>query len=428
MKFLLAALVSYLLCGTHPGVAAESTAAPDTLRFAPLPRGAEREDESSHAGHFGHPERWLRAPFGDQLLTDPEQWRSEGRRAHRGELELDYNRVDPVRLGLAWEAQFPGTVCPRLGARYAYATARDRALYGFQLEQPLERTGRYAVGFSVVRVTGHLDLQQVEDFENSLALLFARTDYRDYFEREGFGGYLAWRVPDFSNVSVHLRSDDYRSLPLYTGTQSWFNRDRELRANPPVDAGTARTATVRLERLARHTHLMHAGFYHWVEIEWAGGSLGGDFEYTRALADLRGVVRVSPASTLSLRAVAGHNAAGDLPAQKEFTAGGADGLRAHPISGYRGDQVLLGQAEYIIGLWRLRSRGFEGGLHAIAFVDAGRAWRNPEHTWDVGRQAFAVDGGIGLGTSEDNLRVYLAKNLQEPGSDWVVSVRLQRPF
>ena len=66
--------------------------------------------------------------------------------------------------------------------------------------------------------------------------------------------------------------------------------------------------------------------------------------------------------------------------------------------------------------------------YAIAFVDAGRAWRNPEHTWDVGRQAFAVDGGIGLGTSEDNLRVYLAKNLQEPGSDWVVSVRLQRPF
>jgi hypothetical protein len=406
---------------------AANATAPDTLHFAPAARDGE-DVPAQPRTYFGHGEPWLRAPFGDRLLTDPEQWRSEGRPVSRVGATLDYNRVDPLRLGLGYEAQLPGSLYPRMGARIEYATGRDRTLYGVQLEQPLVRSGRYAIGGSMVRVTGHNDLQQVEDLENSLALLLARTDYRDYFEREGQGVYVAWRVPDFSNVSLHMRNDDYVSIPLDPGTRSWFHRDRELRPNPAIDPGRARTVALRLERLAHRTHRTHAGLYHGIELEWAGGRMGGAFDYTRALADVRGVLRISPATTLVLRAVAGHAASGTLPFQKQFVTGGVDGLRAHTIGQYRGDQLLLGQAEAVVGLWRLRSRGFEGGLHAIAFVDAGRAWSNPGHAWDIGRQHFAADGGVGLSTSEDNLRVYVAKNLQDPGSDFVTSVRLQRPF
>jgi hypothetical protein len=39
-----------------------------------------------------------------------------------------------------------------------------------------------------------------------------------------------------------------------------------------------------------------------------------------------------------------------------------------------------------------------------------------------------MDGGFGLGTAEDNLRVYFAKNLREPDSGFVISARLRRPF
>lgn len=426
-RFTLAALLLAAALAPAPAVHAADAATPDTLRFAPAPHDREQAPLESRA-YFGRGEPWLRIPYGDRLLTDPEQWRSEGRSVSRVSGTFDYNRVDPLRPGVRFEAQLPGSLYPRLGARAEYATGRDRTLYGFQLEQPLVRSGRYAIGGSVVRVTAHNDLQQVEDLENSLALLLARTDHRDYFEREGQGVYLAWRVPDFSNVTLHLRSDDYRSIPLDRGTRSWFYRDRELRPNPAIDPGRARTVALRLERLAHRTHLTHAGLYHEIEIEWAGGRMGGDFDYTRALADVRGVLRVSPAATLVLRTVAGHAATGTLPLQKEFVTGGVDGLRAHTTGQYRGDQMVLGQAEATVGLWHVRSRGFEGGLHAIAFVDAGRAWFNSGHAWDVGRQRLAADGGVGLGTSEDNLRIYFAKNLQDPASDVVISVRLQRPF
>jgi hypothetical protein len=431
------ALAALVACGipavaSAASAAAASAAADSTVevfRFVPaasetLATGPEpgREFELTLS------DEWLRAPFGDHLLTDPDQWRSSGAHVQNPEVLADYNRVDPFRLGLAYQVQQPETMMPRLGSLIEYAFGRRRVLYGVQVEQPLLPPGRLAFGVSMVRRTDHSELHQVDDLENSLALLLGRQDYRDYFEREGFGAYLSWRVPDFSTVSVHVRNDHYDSLVTDRGTRSWLQRDRVLRANPAVDVGEAHSLTVRLERLAHQTSQMRAGLYHWIEFQRAGGGLKGDFDYTRALADVRSVVRLTPASTLALRAVGGHTLEGKLPRQKQFTVGGVDGLRAHEFSKYRGDEMLLAQAEYNIGLWRMNGGPFDGGLHALVFVDAGRAWSSRDHAWDVDRQQIQADGGFGLGTSDDDLRIYFARNLQHADSDFVISVRLQRPF
>lgn len=390
--------------------------------------GAEPHDLESVTVRPQGESEWLRAPFGDNLLTHPEAWRKGKHHPHDFELSLDYNRVDLVRYGAWYQVQRPETMLPRIGARIEYATGRRRVLYGAQFEQPLLPTARFALGVSMVRRTDHNDLQQTEDLENSAALLFARTDYRDYFEREGYGAYLSWRVPDFSTVSVHARRDQYRSLMASSHVVSLFRRGRELRPNPAIDEGEVHATLVRLERLAHHTDRTRAGLYHWIEAEKSGGDLGGDFEFTRVIADLRSVLRLSPAVTLTLRAVAGATPSGMLPQQKQFTAGGVDGLRAHAQGSVRGEQIALAQAEYTVGLWRMRANGFESGVHAIAFADAGTAWNDSEHGYAVQKQKFEVDAGFGLATSEDGLRVYFAKNLQDIDSDFVISVRLQRPF
>jgi hypothetical protein len=90
--------------------------------------------------------------------------------------------------------------------------------------------------------------------------------------------------------------------------------------------------------------------------------------------------------------------------------------------------VVLGQAEYTIGMWALRGEGFEAGVHAITFVDVGAAWDNPANHWDPQRQHFASDGGFGLATSEDNIRVYVAHDLSDPNAPFVWSLRMRRPF
>jgi hypothetical protein len=369
---------------------------------------------------------WLRAPFGEDLLTDPDAWDED--HPYRIEPLLSYDRVDQVDLGIRYQIQAPDSHYPRLGARYEYSFGRERGLYGVQVEQPLLSGGWLSVGATFVRVTDHSELHQVDDFENTLDMLFAHQDFRDYFEREGYGAYLSSRIPSFSTVSVHYGSYEYRSLPTLPGTVSWLNQDATWRPNPPIADGEAHMLSLRLERLAHRTKLLRAGLYHWIELERAGGGLGGDFDYTRLLADVRSVVRVSPATTLALRLVGGSGLAGDLTPQREFTAGGVDGLRAHSFSEFRGNQLALGQAEYSISLWRPHTQGFQAGLEAIVFLDTGKAWEYEGNAWNPGGQKFATDGGFGIGTSEDNLRVYFAKDLQEPGSPFVISARLQRPF
>lgn len=399
----------------------------ETLSFAPKPddmAGAEIDERIRPRAH----EKWLRPAYGDPLVTDIDEWRTRAEGWSRLDLLVDYNRVDRTRLGVGSEFQWDRRLYPRLGGRLEWAFDRKRLLYGAQIEQPVIRNGRVALGVSMERRTDHGELQQVENVENSMALLFARQDYRDYFEREGLGAYLSWRVPDFSTVSVHLRNDEYRTLALKRGTRSFFHRGVPLRDNPAIEEGESHSMALRLERHAHRTEATGAGFYHWIQAERAGKGLGGDFSYARLLADLRTVIRLAPAQTLAIRAVGGHTFDGSLPLQKQFTLGGIDGLRAHPFAAYRGDQVLLAQAEYTIGLWPVRSTFFDAGLHAIAFVDFGRAWSNRAGSWDVSRQHIQTDGGVGLATSEDNLRFYFAKDLAEPDSNFLVTVRLNRPF
>jgi len=129
-----------------------------------------------------------------------------------------------------------------------------------------------------------------------------------------------------------------------------------------------------------------------------------------------------------VRAIAGSTLDGTLPRQRGFALGGVDGLRAHNTATMKGNQALLLQAEYDLALWSLRRRNFRGGLHALVFVDAGKAWSNAGNGWDVGDQRLAVDGGFGIAGADDGFRVYFAQNLQDPRPDLNVSLRLQRAF
>jgi hypothetical protein len=211
-----------------------STTTRDTLRFRP---DWTSHGVATHLDSLWHAQRsteWLMAPIGDHLLDDPAAWTSiTAKRATSFDITLDYNRVDQARWGVHLQRQRPLTMMPRLGRASSSATGRRRTLYGVQLEQPLLPTARFVFGVGMVRRTEHPELQQVGDLENALALLFARTDYRDHFEREGGGVYLSWRVPDFSTVSVHARRDRWRSLPAASHVVSWFNRGRTLRPIPP---------------------------------------------------------------------------------------------------------------------------------------------------------------------------------------------------
>jgi len=79
-------------------------------------------------------------------------------------------------------------------------------------------------------------------------------------------------------------------------------------------------------------------------LEVADG-LGGDFKFTRFVAQLRGARRVSAHQTLFGRLLLGVSG-GDLPPQRRFALGGEGTLRGRPTKAYEGDQVALVTVEH----------------------------------------------------------------------------------
>ena len=63
----------------------------------------------------------------------------------------------------------------------------------------------------------------------------------------------------------------------------------------------------------------------------------------------------------------------------------------------------------------------------LLFADTGTAWDHATGG-ELAAQHFALDGGVGLATADDDLRVTFATNLQEPDSGSWCDAGLQRPF
>ena len=413
----------------------------DTLRFSPAPADTDSlrvnwvdsesvDDDSDHPRHADNGDLYPHSPFGEGILTDQDEWRLRvGSNDPWPQPIGDYNRVDRLALGLAYQIRPEDPMAPRIGARLSYSFGRERTLYGVQIEQPLMHDGWLALGGSMTRRTDHSELQQTPDLENSLNLLFGRNDNRDYFERTGFGAYVSSRLGDITTASLRVRNDSYHSLPLKGGITSIFWKERELRDNPEIDEGESHTISLQFERLSQRVVAPKAGTYHFVSIERGGGGMKGDFDYGRALADVRSVLRVSPATTLAMRLVGGSTFSGTLPRQREFTLGGFDGLRAHAFAAYRGNQMALAQGEYTISLWRLGPADWmDGGIDVMVFGDAGTAWSSPGNNWNLGSQRIGADAGFGIGTNGGGFRVYFGRDLQNSTGDFLVTARLQRPF
>ena len=399
------------------------------LRFTPFESdtAGDSDEPAAEVWHQDNGAGWPRAPYGEGLLTGSEPWHTTER--HQDfDLLADYNRVDALRLGFRWRLRGDQPLMPRLAVRLEQAFGRERTNYGAEFEQPIQRSGHFAFGGFLLRRTDRNDLQQIADLDNSLSMLFSHYDFRDYFEREGAGAYVAWRVPDFSNISLHVQNNRYRSLHAFQDLWSISHGNRPLAPNPAIDEGEGHSLLLRLERAVPGAHGGRPSFCHWIEIDRAAHGMGGDFSYVRAIADVRGVIRLSPATSLALRGVAGHTPNGTLPLQKQFTLGGPDGLRAHPLDSFRGSRAALGQAEYDVNLWSVRGGGMGGGLHALAFADAGTAWNGNGSSYDLGGQKLAVDGGVGLALSDNSLNVCFARDLQDFDKEFVIQVRLERPF
>ena len=326
-----------------------------------------------------------------------------------------YNRVDgpaPTIGGAVRSERYPN---PFVYANATYAFSRERFLYDAGGEAPFGDRPRLRVGGSVYRKTATEDAWIVGEMENTLFALFARTDYRDYYEASGFEGRGAWEPGSDFGLRLIARVEDQRSLEKKTNV-SLFGAHDHFRPNPPIDEGQDGVLGIGA-RIGPEKLPPEGGTHGDLTYERAGGLVHGDFDYGRLRAVVRTRVRLSPKQDARARIVGGSTVSGTLPPQKLWYAGGIGTLRGEDYKERQGDQFLVANAEYYV-LARRNVWGF-------AFLDWGTAWYGRDN---IGRQHFLLDGGLGVRIADGPIALAVARNLQESDAAFRVLVRFSDTF
>jgi cytoskeletal protein CcmA (bactofilin family) len=276
--------------------------------------------------------------------------------------------------------------------------------------------------------------------ENTGAAFFIHEDFRDYFQRNGFGvnvGYAVQQDYLTAQVKAGYLSDEYTSMTNQT-EWSLFGGNKVFRLNPLINEGMMRSF-VGSAGLSTVTTTIYGpeGWSIHGTAEVAKKNLKSDFEFNQYVGDLRRFQPLGRYENLNVRARVG-SSEGALPIQKAFDMGGLGTIPAFPFKGETGNRMLLVNAELIVNGDFLGDLDFwpSGLLREVNFVvfsDAGLVRTMPATAqWSEGFDNirfsdFQNDVGVGIGTRSGTFRIAFVwrTDRSEPAR---LIFRFARPF
>jgi hypothetical protein len=394
-----------------------------------------------------------------------------------------YNRVEglPIHLGPRLEWRTFGSPHFRLEALAILRSAggldslSDDVGYTAGVEWNVGGNSPVTLGGRVFDLVAPIEAWQLHNDEIGFAALLWHRDYRDYYTKQGYAGYLMVEPADGFTISVEVSRHEDNSIAQ---RDPWtpFRGGEPWRLNPAIDVGKFTTIVSSIEYDSRpYRNSPSSGWF--VSGEWERGlsddvipqtlppairdplPVTGTYTYDRIFVDLRRYERLGWNGQLSLRAVgAGTLGENDpLPIQRRLSLGGPGPM---PGFGFRHlacnsavadlarpalcDRVLLFQAAYRGNLSfstssrrgersrrrRVRNRSLElwdrgdwfwlDGPTIVLFGDAGTAWIG-----DDGPGEF--EGDVGAGIEFGSFGFYGAKAVTNSESVRL-SLRIHRRF
>ncbi len=350
-----------------------------------------------------------------------------------------YNRVEGIFLGLGsakeyyWDGGRGFSAYGSIG--YGFKTHRWQG--NLALDRWIFNRYRLEFGAEGHSVVDTKDEWFIRTGENTLAALFVRQDYHDYFRKDGFSVHVAQYLTERVRLRADYLVDDYKSLSKNTGW-ALFGGNRRFRENPPINDGKMKSTSLSVDiNTVTQMRGVPRGWNIHASTEFAGGDLGGDFTFNRYLLEVRRAQPLSRYDNINFRIRVG-SSQGNLPAQRSFELGGVGTLNAFSYKEFSGNRMILGNVEYVLSGSVLEDLGFWpdwlfGHTTFIVFADAGMT-NNVLPTMPfidgfgkLSGNQWKSDIGVAIGSRDGSTRLALAWRTDRKAPPKIL-LRIERPF
>jgi len=336
--------------------------------------------------------------------------------------ELSYQRVDGLSLSLATTHEnLAGSFEPSARLQGSFGFSSGRFSGGLAVLQPIIPSHTLNLKLTLFdRTAPNSNSTGIGNLENSVAALLLHEDYFDYHRAKGVNASLVFKLGNWMRLEGGVRTENHTSL---NQRSVWSIKGGDFQPNPGIDEGSLRSLFANLEIGGKFNHLR-------AEYEHSGQEIfGGDFEFERVSAQLRGRLKLGPDSGFDARVAAGSNFRGTLPVQKRFLLGGLGTVRGYAYQSllvtdgspdiYGGERSVLGNVEYFFHV--------DDDIGITLFYDAGMVWqdRHAQVAWDALKTSTGL--GVNFG-SNGNFRLDVIQRLDDRSRPVVFQFRLKRGF
>ena len=344
-----------------------------------------------------------------------------------------YNRVEGMFLGTnILRRDWVDARILRLYGDVGYGFKSKKWRYTAGLERRFFNDNPLTIGIKGYDLTDSDDYWRIGHNENTLAALFLREDFLDFYNRKGFTTYIGQEILDAAFIQLEYRSDEFESMPN-AAKWSFFGGNKVFRHNPSISEGESRSVNFYgLIDTRNGNRLADKGWWIQFESEYTSPDLGGDFDYERYILDIRRYQPLTRFENINFRLRLG-SSRGIVPIQRRFYLGGISSLRALNFKEFSGRSMFLANIEYLFDPGRILTgptSWFLEDFNLVLFFDAGAVTEaDINHYFDELKQdIFKHNVGVGLETHDGDLRVDLAWRTDQKDKEVRATLRINRSF
>lgn len=350
---------------------------------------------------------------------------------------VSYNRVQGPYLGVDLVLYLKQLLHFKLLGSIGYGF-EDEWRYRAGIQRSFFDSNPLTIGFSYYDQVSSLDDWYIGNIENSLAALFFKEDFKDFYEKKGMTMFVDQKFSDVHTIRIEVDRIEFSSLFRQTNW-SLFYKAKQFRENPLiVPEKTTRARMSWILDWLDNDQVPCPGWY----LEGIAEQTFGNKVETQGL--FLTVKRFQPtfgSQQLQMKMMVGARKGCDQRyGQYLMDMGGIGSLVAYNDKEFKdGNRFLYATARYLfnqafMGRRPVRYLPFSNQYVLGIFVESGWLKYRGENTNpidDFGRLKitdFKTDVGLSLHLSEGLARIDIAKRTDRSKDAWRIMARLMQKF